>query len=149
MDAVRIRRAQQGDREAVRKLLQAYELPVDGLDECWGSAFVAYIDSAMAGCAALELHGPDAVLRSVAVDSAHRGRGIGEALVRRALDTAQSNDVRDVYLLTETASDFFPRFGFRETPREQAPPAILESIEYSSLCPASATSMVRRVDGDD
>ena len=90
----------------------------------------------------------DELLRSVAVDSSHRGCGIGEALVRWALHAAQSRRVRDGYLLTETAADFFPRFGFHQTPREQVPAAILQSIEYSSLCPTSATSMVRRVGSD-
>ncbi len=148
MDGVRIRVARQNDREAVIELLRVCELPLGGLDDCWASAFVACTGQVVAGSAALEHHGPDAILRSVAVDAAHRGRGIGEALVQRALEAARSDHVRNVYLLTETASDFFPRFGFRQTPREQAPAAILQSIEYSSLCPTSATSMVCRVSGD-
>ncbi len=148
MDRVHIRVAQRSDREAVIELLRACELPLGGLDDCWASTFVACTEQAVAGAAALEHHGPDAVLRSVAVDASHRGRGIGEALVQWALEAARSDHVRSVYLLTETASRFFPRFGFRETPREQAPAAILQSIEYSSLCPTSATSMVRRISGD-
>ena len=115
MDGVRIRSARRSDRGSVDELLRACELPLDGLDECWANAFVALVGSAVAGSAALEHHGPDAVLRSVAVDSSHRGCGIGEALVRWALHAAHSRRVRDVYLLTETAADFFPRFGFHHS----------------------------------
>ncbi len=145
MDGVQISVARRGDREAVLELLRASKLPPEGLDQCWATVFVARVDGTLAGSSALEYHGPDAVLRSLAVAAPHRGIGIGEALVHRALDTARSDGVRGVYLLTETAADFFPRFGFRETPRAQAPDAILGSIEYSSLCPGSATSMVLRV----
>ncbi len=148
MDGVRIRQARHHDREAMVELLRASELPVEGLDDCWPEAFIACAGEAVAGVAALELQEPDAVLRSVAVAASHRGLGVGEALVHRALEAARSRRVRDVYLLTETAAAFFPRFGFRAAPREQAPAAILQSIEYSSLCPASAISMVLRVGSD-
>ncbi len=146
MDDVRIGVAQRGDHAAVLELLRASDLPTEGLDACWGAVLIARVEESLAGTAALEHHGPDAVLRSLAVAARYRGLGIGETLVRHALDSARSAGVRGIYLLTETAAEFFPRFGFREMPREQAPESILGSIEYRSLCPSSAASMVLRLD---
>ena len=46
-----------------------------------------------------------------------------------------------VYLLTETAGDFFPRFGFRPTTRAAVPSAVQQSVEFREACPASAVVM--------
>ncbi len=64
------------------------------------------------------------------------------ALTRAALDLAREREVRAVYLLTETAAEFFGRLGFRRIPRGEAEPAVGASIEFTTACPASATCMV-------
>ena len=94
------------------------------------------------GSAALEVYGGAALLRSVAVEPAHRGCGLGIALTRAALDLAREQGVREVYLLTETAADFFARLGFSRIPRAQAEPAVGRSLEFTTVCPASAVCMV-------
>ena len=71
------------------------------------------------GSAALEFYGKAALLRSVAVVAELRGAGLGHRLTGAALDLARQRGVTAVYLLTETAADFFPRFGFRPTQRAQ------------------------------
>ncbi len=96
---------------------------------------------AIAATAALEIYGSDAVLRSVAVAADRRGEGLGESIVRAVLKHARESGVTGVFLLTETAPDFFRRFGFEIAERAAAPPAIQESVEYCGVCPASATAM--------
>ncbi len=145
MDDVVIRPALPEQHSAALGLLEAAELPDDGLEEWWGSTLVAADGSRVVGTAALELRGPDAVLRSVCVAPTHRGRGLGERLVRAALELARHRDVRDVYLLTETAERFFPRFGFTVVRRQDAPEPIQRSVEYCSVCPQSATAMALRL----
>ena len=130
------------DRSEVLALLRSCELPTEGLEPWWETMLVAHVDGRVVGRAALELRGGDAILRSVAVDARLRGHGLGESLVRRAVALAQEHRVRDLYLLTETAGGFFPRFGFVPTPRSGAPASIQESIEYRSICPESAESLV-------
>ena len=49
--------------------------------------------------------------------------------------------IKSVYLLTETAGGFFPRFGFRAIPRDAVDPAVQRSVELTSACPASALVM--------
>lgn len=94
------------------------------------------------GSAALEVYGAAALLRSVAVAQAHRGRGLGRRLIQAALELGDAHGVRTVYLLTESAADFFGRLGFRRIPRARAEPAVGASIEFQEACPASATCMV-------
>ncbi|HEY6208709.1 MAG TPA: hypothetical protein VIW28_06595, partial [Gemmatimonadales bacterium] len=67
----------------------------------------------------------------------------GAALTATALDLARRRGVRTVYLLTETAAGFFPKFGFHPIPRPAVDPAVLGSAEFTTACPASALVMAR------
>ena len=96
------------------------------------------------GCAALEVFGRAGLLRSVTVDEAQRGQGLGHQLTQAALDLARTRGVASVYLLTTTAASFFPRFGFREVARADVDGAVKGSVEFTTACPASAVAM--RVD---
>jgi amino-acid N-acetyltransferase len=49
--------------------------------------------------------------------------------------------VTAIYLLTTTAADFFPRFGFRKIDRKEMDPALERSTELRGACPASAVAM--------
>ena len=91
----------------------------------------------------LERYGDVALLRSLVVASERMGRGIGKGLVAAAEALAAKLQVRSIYLLTTTAADFFESRGFRRIRREQAPPQIQSTQEFSSLCPASAVLMVK------
>jgi hypothetical protein len=50
--------------------------------------------------------------------------------------------VTTVYLLTKTASGFFPRFGFHPTHRAAVDSAVQQSVEFTSACPDSAHVLV-------
>jgi len=60
-----------------------------------------------------------------------------------ALDLARRRGVRTVYLLTETAAQFFPKFGFRSIPRSEVDKAVLSSTEFTTACPQTALVMAR------
>ncbi|MGH7538286.1 MAG: GNAT family N-acetyltransferase, partial [Gemmatimonadales bacterium] len=94
---------------------------------------------------AVELYGTTGLLRSVAVDATLRGQGIGVRLTDAALALARRRGVRYVYLLTETAARFFPRFGFRTIPRSEVAPAVRESVEFTGACSESAVAMVKEL----
>ena len=99
------------------------------------------------GVAGLEIHGDDGLLRSVAVDEDYRGQGLGASLIEEALARAGRLKLATVYLLTNDARDYFARHGFSDCPREEAPPAIRGSWEFSTGCPTSAAFMKRAVAG--
>jgi amino-acid N-acetyltransferase len=130
------------DLPPVLALLEQSRLPRDGFQAHTATALVARDGPMVIGSAALELYGPSALLRSVAVVDAYRGQGVGQRLVGAALQLARQHGVRQVYLLTETAADFFPRFGFEPVARQAVDPALQQSVEFASACPASAVAMV-------
>ncbi len=48
-----------------------------------------------------------------------------------------------MFLLTETAAHFFPRFGFRAISRGEVPESVRASLEFTTACPKSALVMER------
>ncbi len=133
------------DRPAIFELLAAAGLPLAGLDEGLGAAVVAREDGAIVGCAAVEVYGPDGILRSVCVAPERRGAGLGEALVRAAESLARVRGIETLYLLTETATEWFPRLGYATRARSEAPAAIAASVEFAEACPVSAAFMAKRL----
>jgi amino-acid N-acetyltransferase len=142
MEPYEIVAARSGDWPRLATLLHDSGLPVEGLEAHLDATIVARDATTILGCAALEVYGNDALLRSVAVTAEHRGKGLGEALTAAAIALARRRKVRAIYLLTETAARFFPRFGFEETTREAVPAGVRQSVEFTTACPASATVMV-------
>lgn len=126
---------------AVLELLDRSALPRDGLVDNMAFAFVARDGGQLVGSAAIERYDDAGLLRSVAVDQGYRGQGLGAQLVGAALERARQEGLRSVYLLTTTAPEYFPRFGFRPVPRADVAQAVQESLEFTSACPASALVM--------
>lgn len=140
-----IRSATPADTPAVLALLANAKLPVDGVPDVLTELLVAEQDaagaSALVGAVALERYGSAALLRSTVVAAALRGTGLGERLVQAALDAARASAVREVVLLTTTAENWFPRFGFTRITRAEVPTALQASQEFQFACPTSATVM--------
>lgn len=147
MKSITIAVARSSDLPAVLALLERSSLPQEGLADHLATTIVARSGDAVVGSAALEVYGGAALLRSVAVDAALRGQGLGQRLTRAALDLARQRGVAIVYLLTETAADFFPRFGFQLTERAAVVPAVQQSVEFKGACPASAQVLVASLSG--
>lgn len=116
-------------------------LPTEGLREHLTSALVARRAGIVVGSAALELYEDGALLRSVAVDRQEQGHGLGHRLTDAAIDLARTAGARTIYLLTTTAEGFFPKFGFERIARGDVPASVQMSIEFTSVCPSSATVM--------
>jgi amino-acid N-acetyltransferase len=136
-----IRRATAHDWPRLAALLETAELPLAGAEEHLPNFLLAFRADALIGFAGLECYGDTALLRSVAVAPTERGQGLGQALVRQALAEAASWGVHQVVLLTTTAANFFPRFGFQPISRTEMPLAAQASVEFQEACPASATVM--------
>jgi amino-acid N-acetyltransferase len=140
-----IRLATAQDAEAVESLLSASQLPLDGVRDALPSFVMADEGGRLVGVASVEWcgNGAHALLRSVAVDRAWRSRGLGRALVSRAIALAEERGAKALYLLTTTAEHYFPEFGFRRITRDAVPDDVQETAEFRGACPASATVMMR------
>jgi N-acetylglutamate synthase-like GNAT family acetyltransferase len=102
-------------------------------------------DDVPAGFGGIEVHGADALMRSVVTLPPLRARGIGQAIVRALEAEAVVMKCRAVWLLTTTAREFFERLGYAAVDRADVPGAIRATAQFSSLCPDSATVMVKRL----
>ena len=129
------------DLAQLETLLRENQLPVD---DCAAQlpAFSGVFDAArLIAAGGLELTGRYGLLRSVIVDEKHRGRGLARTIMGHLVDEARQRQLLAIFLLTETAEDYFARFGFARVDREAAPEPIRHTRQFAALCPDSAVLM--------
>lgn len=144
MSGVIVRAAGPGDLAAVEALLRESQLPTAGVDAPLDGFMVAEHDGMVVGVTGLEPCGRHyGLLRSAAVAPAWRGRGVGSTLVERVIEEARARRLRALFLLTTTAADYFPAFGFEVVARAAVPSEVQATAEFTTACPASATAMTR------
>jgi amino-acid N-acetyltransferase len=74
------------------------------------------------GYGALHIHSVRlAEIRSLIVDSAYRGKGIGKDIVEYALKEAKELQIKEDVLVLTYLPDFFKKLGFSEINKEQIP----------------------------
>lgn len=149
--AITIRRARVGDVRGIKALVDAYAGKVllakelvtlyEHVQEFWvaelaaapGDGQAASADGAhLVGCGALHVLWEDlGEIRTVAVDPAARGRGVGHAVVARLLELARELGLARVFVLTfETA--FFGRHGFRPIEGTPVGPEVYAEMRRSA-----------------
>ena len=133
--------AQERDVESIKALLAANDLPVAGVDDHWRTFIVARDGDRIVGCGGSEPYQLAALIRSVAVTSEYRKSGIGRQLVRQLIDRLASRGLREFYLLTTTAEEYFKKRGFKRIERDEVHPQLLASREFQDACPDSAVCM--------
>ncbi len=146
---ISIARAQTVDRTAIESLLEANGLPTVGFEFAAATAVVARAETGageILGCAAIEPYGSVGLLRSVCVAPPLRSAGLGRRLVAEAEAIATDLGIGQLYLLTETAGDWFPRLGYELVTREAAPAQLLGSPEFAGACPDSALLLRKILD---
>ena len=127
-----------------RELLAECGLPVDDLTPAHVESFLGCGERARPdGIVGLEIVGHDALLRSLAVTAAARGRGCGDALVAAAEAQARAAGVQCLYLLTTTAETYFAQRAYAPIERARVPAALRSTAEFASLCPDSAIVMYK------
>ena len=136
-----MRAATASDLPAVIELLEECELPTAGVAEHFEHFMLEFEGEKSIACAGLEIHERAGLLRSVAVAEHHRSDGLGTKLVQAIFEDAKANHLSSVSLLTTTAQDYFPRFGFQTTPRTSLPESLNASTEFRGACPDSAIAM--------
>jgi N-acetylglutamate synthase-like GNAT family acetyltransferase len=144
-----LRPATLADLRDVERLLINAQLPLDGVAGSLPTFVVAEHDGKLVGAAGLELCGKDALLRSVVVAPEWRSRGLGRELVNQVIAEGEARRLRALYLLTTTAEQYFPAFGFERTTRDGVPDGVRATAEFQTACPASATVMRKRLEPCD
>ena len=127
----------------VESLLSRAGLPTADLCEPSVRLRVAVADGDRVGAGGVEVCGESALLRSLVVDPAARGEGVGSAVCAALEAEARDAGARAAYLLTTTAAEFFEARGYDRVARDDVPPAVAETSEFETLCPAAAVAMRR------
>lgn len=124
-----------------KALLESAGLPIP-LDDRKGPWWtVRTAAGRLEGLVGMEVYGGTSLLRSLALNPRCRERGLGSRLVLTALAQVRDQQAHSVFLLTETATAFFPRFGFEAAERSALPAELLASDEFRGACPDTATLM--------
>ena len=141
MDEIVIAAAKATDVAQIKLVLEANKLPVQGVDDHWRTFLVARDGDKIVACGGAETYPIAALIRSVAVLPDYRRHGLGRQLVRQLLDRLAARGLREFYLLTTTAEDYFRKRGFKTIERDEVNPQVLASREFHDACPSSAVCM--------
>ncbi len=138
---VEITNSRPEDLNAVLGLLADASLPREGVAEHFQHFLVAKLDGRVVGSVGMEPYGLSVLLRSLVVAPSHRGRGLGRTLTERLLQEARKQRAQRVFLLTDTAEEFFRKFGFKPIARDEADAAVQECVEFRIACCESTVCM--------
>ena len=137
------RSARNADLPAIRALLADCGLPPQGIETCLRHCRVVERDGRLVASGAIERCAGALLLRSLAVAATDRRHGVAALLVAALEHDAQELGASELWLLTDTASEWFTTRGYRARARDEAPAGIRAHAQFHSLCPASARLMHR------
>lgn len=138
---MKFRKALVQDISKIDALLQGAQLPIEGYKDFLENFMVCEKQGTLIGVAGFENYGQIGLVRSFAVAPDFRGTGIGRNLYEKVESEAVQKQLQMLYLLTETASAFFQKFGYEIIDRQTAPKEIRMTSEFQELCPDSAKLM--------
>lgn len=132
-------------KQQVESLLSAEKLPVSDLPPDLDNFLVAVGNNEVWGVAGLEIYGNYGLLRSLAVKPAFRDQGIAGKLVGEIESLAKTKGLTVIYLLTETAPEYFSKKAYIKITRTSVPAEVMDSSEFSYVCPQSAIIMQKNL----
>jgi amino-acid N-acetyltransferase len=127
--------------DTFKKLIASADLPTEDLDFEKQFLIGYYEDDSLMATGGLEVFGANAILRSLTVRLGSRNKSLGSGIVDDLVSKASEKGVNTIYLLTETAKDFFKKKGFEEIDRQEAPDTVKASSEFSFICGDNAVCM--------
>ncbi|NHJ31855.1 MAG: GNAT family N-acetyltransferase [Asgard group archaeon] len=146
---IKVEGAKVSDLEEIYTLLRLVGLPIEGVKENidYFLLLLRQVDTTeeIIGCVGLEIYEQYALLRSAVIHPDHQGKKYGKQLTLAIIAFAKLNGIAQLFLLTETAERFFEKFGFSKITRSQVPDIVKTSLEFTTLCDESATTMTLKL----
>ena len=134
------------ERDGLAAALSGAGLPADDLAQA-GKLFWRFetVNAVPVGFGGLELHGPDAVLRSVVTLPPLRRRGVGTAIVTALETEALVRKASAIWLATTDCALFFGRLGYTACAPEEVPEPVRASAPFTGVNGAATTRMMKRL----
>jgi len=142
---MRSRDAIKTDLPFIRLLLSNSNLPSDD--------FVGHIDTfvvieeneTVIATGGLEITGKEGLLRSIVVAPEYRRNDIAKKIYQLLELKAKRSGINMLYLITESAVNYFSNLGFFIIDRTDLPFPVMETKQFKELCPSTAIVMCRKI----
>ena len=135
----------QEEQNSLQELLKSEKLCYNDISEAGVKLYGVKIKHVHVGYFGFEQFGGNALFRSMLVQPDARKRGYGTLIWNEAKTILEESGVHSIYLLTNTASDFFTKQGFVIVDRQSVPDSIAQTTEFKEFCPDSSICMKFKV----
>ncbi len=135
------RKATTADLAAIKALLSSSKLPSSDCDEHIENFIIVEDKDKIIGTGGLEICGANGLVRSIVIAPKYRGNGIARKIYQRIEDKAYHSGMTTLYLLTESATEYFKKLGFVVKKRSETPESIMQTKQFKEFCPSSAVLM--------
>lgn len=138
-------RLQPGHLAQLEDLLRRNHLPTQDCAEQAQNFYGIFDGDMLIAAGGLEPAADYALLRSVVVMEQYRASGLAREISAYLVSLAESEGRQAVYLLTESAGPYFQKLGFTPLSRAEVPAAIVQTRQFSTLCPDNARCLVMQL----
>ncbi len=122
------------DMPAIHSLCSEYGLAPTEFDETTETLILREPEGAVVGCCSLKVAGTQALLFNLAVARTRRGEGLGWILADGTIRRARYVGVRQIFLATNDAADFFAnRVGFVPAATDDVDPVLRASPHFAPI----------------
>jgi amino-acid N-acetyltransferase len=129
----------------IESLLQINDLSSEGVAQFFPYYLILKSNQTILGVCGLEPYDNVGLIRSLAIQPKMQNKGLGSILLEAMIDKARTLLIDDLYLLTNTAEEFYLKHGFSPISRDLAPKIIQETGEFSHMCPVSSKLMKKHI----
>ncbi|HKJ33589.1 MAG TPA: GNAT family N-acetyltransferase [Balneolales bacterium] len=120
------------EMDQVKNFLSDHNLSTDGIEKA--ITLTARQHDEIVGVISLQINNQIGLLKSFFVINKMRSKGIGNKLYKRIINHANIQGIRQLYLITETADDYFYRMGFRHLAKNETPEIVKYSYDFMAKC---------------
>ena len=143
MQDIKIRNAEPGDYKDISDLLRDVNLPSEGIEDNIHNFIVMYLNGRLIGTVGLEVYREKCVLRSLAVSKEYQNNGFGNILYSEIMKKTAKLEIKQVYLLTFSAEQYFKKRGFYLISRDEVEEEIRSQGEFQYQVCNSAVCMTK------
>lgn len=140
-DKLILKKVENKDLSVIKDILEKNDLVYEDIENKNIELFLAYKNGLFVGIIGLEQYDNIGLLRSLVVLEEYRDKGYGKEICSGLLNYAKDKKIKEVYLLTTTAKNFFEKINFKVIERKDVPDEIKNTTEFSRFCPDSAICM--------